>query len=255
MCCVASVTSQYLYCNITFNTDAQMKLNDLPHLQQSGFCWSRLTGQKSLRIKPITPVYSVYGDALFMHNVLSGHNGNHGRFVWLNKGGIICWPFSTLVCRCLLWWTLSGRKILSLFMQKVSEMPTKAIVRAVSQCSLFQWLSEGIKWNFINKGCNCLVRCGGEALSMWGFLSLSGPFQCCVCTSSCDAFTSSRSRRGIPLSRATLHLPNIVFFLARIQQSLSVLKDLACILSGRTARSNKAPRAMQRAPPLCRRDL
>ncbi len=80
-----------------------MKLNDLPHLQQSGFCWSRLTGQKSLRIKPITPVYSVYGDALFMHNALSGHNGNHGRFVRLNKSGIVCWPFSTLVCRCLLW--------------------------------------------------------------------------------------------------------------------------------------------------------
>lgn len=143
-----------------------MKLNDLPHLQQSGFCWSRLTGQKSLRIKPITPVYSVYGDALFMHNALSGHNGNHGRFVRQNKSGIICWPFSTLVCRCLLWRTLSGRKILSLFMRKVSEMPPKAIVRTVSQCSLSQWLSEGIKWNFINKGCNCLVRCGRGPLNV-----------------------------------------------------------------------------------------
>ncbi len=141
------------------------------------------------------------------------------------------------------------------FYAKSVRNAAKAIVRAVSQCSLFQWLSEGIKWNFINKGRNCLVRCGGEALSMWGFVSLSGPFQCHVCTSSCDAFASSHSRRGIPLSRATLHLPNIVFFLARIQQSLSVLKDLACILSGRTARSNKAPQAMQRAPSLCRRDL
>lgn len=56
-----------------------------------------------------------------------------------------------------------------------------------------------------------------EALSMWGFVSLSGPFQCHVCTSPCNAFALSRSRRGIPLSRATLHLPKIVFFLARIQ--------------------------------------
>lgn len=232
-----------------------MKLNDLPHLQQSGFCWSRLTGQKRLRIKPITPVYSVYGDALFTHNALSGHNGNRERFVRPNKSGIICWPFSTLVCRCLLWRTLSGRKILSLFMWKVSEMPLKSIVRDISQCSLFQWLSKGIKWNFINKGRNCSVRFGREALSMWGFVSLSGPFQCLVCTSTRDAFASSRSQRGIPLSAATLRLPNIVFLLARIQQSLSVLKDFACILSGRTARSNKAPRAMQRAPLLCRRDL
>ncbi|KAL1267368.1 hypothetical protein QQF64_032731 [Cirrhinus molitorella] len=96
---------------------------------------------------------------------------------------------------------------------------------------------------------------GREAHSMWGFVSLSGPFQCLVCTSPRDAFASSRSRRGIPLSAATLRLRNIVFLLARIQQSLSVLKDFACILSGRTARSNKAPRAMQRAPPLCWHDL
>ncbi len=76
------------------------------------------------------------------------------------------------------------------------KLPPKAIVRAVSQCSLFQWLSEGIKWNFINKGCNCLVRCGGEAFSMSGFVSSSGPFQCHVCTSPCDAFASAC--RGIP---------------------------------------------------------
>lgn len=50
-------------------------------------------------------------------------------------------------------------------------------LRNISQSSLFQWLSEGIKWNFINKSRNCLVLYSlrWRGLSAWGTGSLSGP--------------------------------------------------------------------------------